>query len=335
VKEILERQTRQMARLVDDLLDLSRIARGQLQLHRERVDLAAAVRQAAQTSAPLIEARRHYLSVTVTDQPLWLEADPSRLVQVLVNLLNNAAKYTDSGGRIELTAGQENGEAMVRVRDTGIGITAEMLPRVFDQFVQVEQARHRSEGGLGIGLALVRRLVELQGGTVAAHSDGPGRGSEFVVRLPLPAEPPAPAAPPGEKAEVAAGSRRILIIEDHADSRETLATLLTLLGHQSEVAGDGPAGVERALAGRPDVALIDLGLPGLDGYEVARRIRDALDRQVFLVALTGFGQAEDRQRALEAGFDAHMLKPVDIKDLTDLLQSLPLREESAPGRPGG
>jgi PAS domain S-box-containing protein len=316
VREILERQTRQMAHLVDDLLDLSRIARGQVQLRREPLDLAAAVRQAVQTSQPLLQSRRHRLTVELPPVPVRLEADEARLVQVLTNLLNNAAKYTDPGGHIELRAEREGDQAVLRVRDNGVGIPPEMLPRVFDLFTQVEQSRARSDGGLGIGLALVQRLVELHGGTVTAFSAGLGRGSEFIVRLPALPE----TAPGSARAGVAVGLH-ILIADANPDSRETLRTLLGLLGHRAEAAGDGNRGLELALASRPQVALIDLHLPGLDGPEVARRARAALGDRTFLIALTDSGEPGDRERA--AGFDAHLAKPVDLQELNALLARVP------------
>ncbi len=247
-----------------------------------------------------------------------MEGDHARIVQVVVNLLNNAAKYTDQGGCVWLTAGREGGEAVLSVRDNGVGIEAEMLGRVFDLFTQIDRSRPRSRGGLGIGLTLVRQLVGLHGGRVAVHSDGPGRGSEFMVRLPAAAPPPAgaaPAAPP----QPASVPLNILIIEDNADARSTLQHLLTLLGHRVEAAADGARGVEAALDGRPQVALVDLGLPEVDGLEVARRLRAGLGASVLLVALTGHTSEDDRRGSLEAGFDAHLAKPVDLDALKELL----------------
>jgi signal transduction histidine kinase/CheY-like chemotaxis protein len=329
VRDILDRQTRQLARLVDDLSDLSRVARGRLPLHTDRLDLAAVVHLAVQTCEPLVRSRRHVLSVTLPPAPLWLVADKDRLVQVLVNLLNNAAKYTDPGGHVLVAAAREGDEAVVRVADNGVGITPDKLPRVFELFVQEERSLDRAQGGLGIGLALVKRLVELHGGRVEAHSAGQGQGSEFVVRLPA-----LPVERAGEGAAAAVNNhgsrgRHVLIIEDHADGRKSLCTLLGLLGHRVEAAEDGPAGVDLVLRSRPQVALIDLGLPGLDGYGVARKLRAELGGAVYLVALTGFGQNEDRRKTQEAGFDAHLVKPVDVQELTRLFDSLP-----APARQG-
>jgi PAS domain S-box-containing protein len=317
-REVVERQLKQMVRLVEDLLDATRIAEGKLTLRRSVFDLAQAVGQAVQTVGPLYEVMGHRLSVSLPDEPLRLEADEARIVQVLVNLLNNAGKYSERSGQIELTVRRELGEVVVRVRDQGVGIDPEMLPRVFDLFAQADQNRHRSRGGLGIGLTLVRQLVELHGGSVSAHSEGAGQGSEFVVRLPCLA-PAAPTVPSQVEVPLATAGRHILIVEDNADARDMLAKLLSLLGHRVEVAANGPDGVEKALALRPQVALIDLGLPGMDGVEVVRAVRAALGDAIRLVALTGHAGEENRRRALQAGFDAHLAKPVELDDLTKLL----------------
>ncbi|HZY85191.1 MAG TPA: hybrid sensor histidine kinase/response regulator [Gemmataceae bacterium] len=323
-RDIVERQVKQMVRLVDDLLDVTRIAQGKVELRRTAFDLAGAVAEAIQTTSPLFEAQGHRLEVHLPDEPLRLEADQARVVQVLVNLLNNAAKYTDRGGRVSLTGRREGDEVVVRVRDNGVGIEPDMLARVFDLFTQVGQSVHRAQGGLGIGLTLVRQLVEMHAGRVTAHSEGAGKGSEFAVYLPA-LGLPAVEAGPGPSARKAAGpSRHVLIIEDNADARGTLQTLLGLLGHRVETAGTGPEGVERATAARPEVVLIDLGLPLLDGYEVARRLRAELGAGVLLVALTGHALDEDRQRTRAAGFNAHLAKPVEVEELNLLLtQSRP------------
>jgi signal transduction histidine kinase/ActR/RegA family two-component response regulator len=328
-REVVERQARQMARLVDDLLDMTRIAQGKLELRRTAFDLAAAVAQAIQTVTPLYEAQQHQLSINLPTEPLRLQGDQARVVQVIANLLHNAGKYTERGGRVTLTGGREGDEVVVRVLDTGIGIEPEMLGGVFDLFTQVDRALPRAQGGLGIGLTLVRRLVELHGGRVAVHSDGPGRGSEFTVRLPAP--PPAQdEAPAGaDQGKQGAGARHILIIEDNADARSTLQTLLTLKGHRVEVAATGPQGITAALASRPQVALIDLGLPGADGTEVARKLRAELGDGVLLVALTGHALEEDRRRTQEAGFNAHLAKPVELDELTRLLADPPAAHRSA------
>jgi signal transduction histidine kinase/CheY-like chemotaxis protein len=321
VREMMERQTRQMTRLVEDLLDVSRIAQGKLVLHKERFDLRLAVEQAVQMNAPLQQERRHQFSVTVPAEPLWVQGDQARVVQIVVNLLNNAAKYTSPGGQVALTAAREGDQAVVRVKDTGLGIAPEKLAQIFDLFTQLDLGPERLDGGLGIGLTLVKRLVEMHGGSIMAMSPGPGQGSEFVVRLPAVAAPeqPAASAPPNLTKSRPANSRHILIVEDNADGRESLATLLRLLGHRVDVAEDGPGGVAAALALRPEVALIDIGLPKLDGYEVARQVRASLGPAVLLVALTGYGQPEDQQRALAAGCNAHLVKPVELQALQTLL----------------
>jgi signal transduction histidine kinase/CheY-like chemotaxis protein len=319
--EMMGRQVRQLGRLVDDLLDLSRIARGKMELRKEWLDLGEAARRAADASRFLIESRRHELSISLPTSPVRLLADPTRLEQVLTNLLNNAARYTPEGGRIWLTAAREGGEAVVRVRDTGIGIPPEMLSHIFGLFSQVGRAEERAEGGLGIGLSLVKSLIEMQGGTVEAHSPGPGQGSEFVVRWPSPTGqtnegvPADPEGPPATERAV-----RVLLVDDSVDAANSLAMLLRLWGHEALVANDGPAALRLVERQRPEVALLDIGLPGMDGYELARRLRrqPGLGKTV-LVALTGWGQPEDRHRAREAGFDHHMVKPVELAALQQLL----------------
>jgi signal transduction histidine kinase/CheY-like chemotaxis protein len=315
---VVERQTRLLTRLVDDLLDLGRVTRNQLELRRGRLDLAAVVRQAVQVSEPLLKGRGHHLEVALPPEPLVVEGDEARLVQVVVNLLNNAAKYTDPGGRVWVAGERDGADTVVRVRDSGVGIPPEMRARVFDLFTQLEGSRDHAQGGLGIGLALVRRLVELHGGAVACDSDGPGCGSEFVVRLPAAAGPLPPPTAPAVPPPASAGCH-VLIVEDYADARNTLAALLKLLGHRVELAENGTTGVERALATRPQAALVDVGLPDFDGYEVARRLRAAFDDRIFLVALTGHGQSDDLRQALDAGFDAHLVKPADPEELARLL----------------
>jgi CheY-like chemotaxis protein/two-component sensor histidine kinase len=310
-------------RLVDDLLDVSRIGRGKIDLRRQRVDLAEVVRSAVEISRPQVEAGRHELTVRLPDEPLRVDGDPVRLAQVVANLLNNSSKYTPEGGQIVLTVGREGTEAVVRVRDNGIGIPPEKLPHVFEMFAQVDPHQERAQGGLGIGLTLVRSLVEMHGGMVTAHSAGPGRGSEFVVRLPLAPRDndPEPAAGQGERHEtVAAPRRRILVVEDNVDSARTLGMLLEIMGHEVRVAHDGESALEAAPGFAPQVVLCDIGLPGMDGYEVARRLR-ALPglRGAVLVAQTGWGQEEDRRRAASAGYDHHLVKPIDPDALNELL----------------
>jgi CheY-like chemotaxis protein/anti-sigma regulatory factor (Ser/Thr protein kinase) len=266
------------------------------------------------------------LEVDLPAGPVWVEADATRLAQVVGNLLNNAAKYTPQGGHVRLAVGQEQGEAVLRVRDDGLGIPADLLPRVFELFTQGDPSLARSEGGLGIGLTLVKSLVEMHGGSVEARSDGPGRGSEFVVRLPALAEPPAPAAADG-KCEVAGRpGRRVLVVDDNRDAAESLAMLLGVGGHDVRTAHDGPTALAVAAASRPEVVFLDIGLPRMDGYEVARRLRQQVGlRQALIVAVTGYGREEDRRRAEEAGFDAHLVKPADPEELQKLLAVAPQR----------
>jgi PAS domain S-box-containing protein len=320
-RDVIARQVQHMARLLDDLLDISRITRGRLELRRGRVGLSGIVDAAVETARPLLDARRHTLHVALPDPPPDLDADPVRLAQVLANLLTNAAKYTDPGGRIELHAGVAGDEVQVAVRDDGIGLAPEQLGRVFEMFSQVTTALDRSEGGLGIGLALVRGLVELHGGRVEARSDGPGRGSEFVVVLPRPAvlaDAPGAAASSGPKP--ARRGRRVLVADDNRDAAESLRLLLGLAGHEVRVAHDGPDALAAAAEFRPDTVLLDIGMPGLNGYEVAARLR-ALEwgRALVLVAITGWGQEQDKRLALDAGFDHHLTKPIDPDRIEALL----------------
>ena len=306
-REIVERQVRHQAQLLDDLLDVSRITRGLIKLRKGSVDARSAVAAAVEATRPVIDARSHTLAVMLPDTPLRLEADPTRLTQMLTNLLDNAAKYTNPGGHIEVSAQRDGGHVALRVRDTGIGIPPDMHARIFDLFTQGDVPIARPLGGLGLGLSLVRSLTELHGGTVDVTSEGPGRGSEFVIRLPAGTSE----AGAGVETTSAAAARHVLVIEDNADAREMLRLALELDGHRVETAGDGTTGVETALRTTPDLVLVDIGLPGLDGYAVARRLRAALGDRVTLVALTGYGQSEDRRRTSEAGFDAHLVKPVD------------------------
>jgi len=324
--EVVERQAQHMARLVDDLLDVSRIRQGKVQLRKEPLDLATVLNQAAQMSRPFIEAQRHRLSVSLPQKPVHLEADPVRLEQILVNLLNNAAKYTEPGGHIWLSGAQEGEEVVFRVRDTGIGVPPEMLPRIFDLFTQVDQTLARSQGGLGIGLTLVHNLVEMHGGRVSAHSAGLGQGSEFVVRLPALSEvrePGGAEVQEKEDGDVAAPPlRRVLVVDDNVDAVKILGELLKGWGYEVQVMHDGPTAIETALAYPPDVVLLDIGLPGMDGYEVAQALRQqaSLSKTV-LVALTGYGQEEERARAREAGFDYHFTKPVNLAALRKVLST--------------
>ncbi len=325
--EMIDRQVQHMTRLVDDLLDVSRVSRGKVQLRKEQVSLATVIIRAIENARPLIDVRKHELILTVHSRPIQLEGDLTRLVQILGNLLTNAAKYTDTGGRIWLTAGRENDRAVLRVRDSGTGIRPDLLPRIFDLFVQSERGPDRAEGGLGIGLTLVRSLVEMHGGTVTAASQGPGRGSEFVVHLPALPEAETLAVPTGEPCGgerhiPPAPHRRVLIADDNVDSAVSLAMLLQLQRHEVNVAHDGPEAIEAVERHRPEIVFIDIGLPGMDGHEVARRLRGQHAREtLLLVAMTGYGQEEDRRQSREAGFDAHLVKPVDLSKLQSFLAS--------------
>jgi PAS domain S-box-containing protein len=320
---MMERQLGQMVRLIDDLLDVSRITRGKLLLRKERVELAGVVRAAVETARPALDAGGHRLEVSLPDEPVWVDADPTRLAQVFGNLLTNAAKYTDRGGRVRLTAHPEGGGVVVSVEDNGIGIAAEHLAGVFEMFNQVTPVIERSQGGLGIGLALVRGLVEMHGGTVEAHSEGPGRGSIFTVRLPAARPTPPETLLPAPEVGAARPAMRILVADDNRDAADSLTMLLQLAGHEVRTAHDGREAVEAAAAFRPDVALLDIGMPGLTGYEVARRVREQPGGAgVVLVAITGWGQEEDKRRAAEAGFDHHLTKPVDPLALERLLSAL-------------
>jgi signal transduction histidine kinase len=318
--EILDRQVRHMVRQVDDLLDVSRISRGKIDLRKERAELAAVVNHAVDTVRPLCDSLHHELTVTLPPKPLYVFGDPIRLAQVVGNLLNNACKFTDRGGRISLAVEEDGGQAVIRVRDTGIGLAADQVGRIFDLFAQVDSSLERARDGLGLGLTLVQKLVEMHDGTVEARSAGSGQGSEFVVRLPLlGGPPPAPPREPSGAKPVAMTPCRILVVDDNCDSANSLAMLLALLGHTVDTAHDGLEAVERAATFRGDVILLDIGMPRLNGYEAARRIREQRQKGLRLVALTGWGQEEDRHRSQEAGFDAHLVKPVDLTELTELL----------------
>jgi len=328
-RDVIERQVKHLSRLVDDLLDVSRITRGNINLNRERLNVGAIVSRAIETVQPLIAEQRHELTVEMADDALEVEGDLTRLTQVLGNLLNNAAKYTDPGGRIVLNVQRQGGELILRVRDSGIGIPPELLPRLFNLFTQVDGTTHRSQGGLGIGLALVRQLVHMHGGTVTAHSAGVASGSEFVVRLPLSLRTDEPAyedrVPQGANGNGhSRRGRRILLADDNRDALDSLATLLECDGHEVFTATDGAEALERACECRPEIMLLDIGMPKLDGYEVARRVRaQPWGNATVLIALTGWGQDEDRRRSREVGFNSHLVKPLDPAMLSSLLAHLP------------
>ncbi len=315
-RDIVERQTGHLMRLLDDLLDVSRLTRGKIELRKETVTLQMVVAEALETTRGFLDARRHVESVSLPETPLWFEADPTRITQVVANLLDNAAKYTPPGGQISVTGYREHGDVVLRVRDTGMGIAPEMLPRVFDLFAQSDRPSADRVAGLGVGLTLARTLTELHGGTITGESKGPGRGSQFVVRLPVGAPV---ALDRAARRHPGVQPRHILLVDDNDNVREALRRMLELDGHRVEVARDGPEGVARALATAPEVAFIDISLPGADGYEVARRIRATLGSRVLLVAFTAYGQERDRRRSIAAGFDVHLVKPASDEDLTRVL----------------
>jgi PAS domain S-box-containing protein len=321
---LMQRQVDQMARLVDDLLDVSRIATGKLELRNEPVQLRLVVNSAVEISRPLIEHMGHKLTVTLPPHPLTVNADMTRLAQVLTNLLNNAAKYTERGGHIWLTVERQGSDVLMSVKDNGIGIAPKELPGVFGMFAQVQASLERAQGGLGIGLTLVRRLVEMHGGRIEAHSDGCGKGSEFVVRLPLIVEASGPKAPaPADEPPSSKSSLRILIVDDNRDSADTLGMLLRIMGNEIRTAYDGLQGLEVAAEFRPDVTLLDIGLPKVNGHEACRRIREQpWGKTMVLIAVTGWGQEEDLHRSHEAGFDHHLVKPVDTGALMRMLAEL-------------
>jgi PAS domain S-box-containing protein len=326
---IIDRQVQQMVRLIDDLLDLSRVSRGKIELRKERVDLGDVLKSAIETSRPLIEEYGHKLTVSVPDEAIPLNADLTRLAQVFLNLLNNSAKYTERGGQIWLCAERRDDTVVVRVRDTGVGIPPQMLPRIFEMFTQVDRSLDRAQGGLGIGLTLVWRLVEMHGGSVEAQSEGAGKGSEFIVRLPVARDAGLDNPDKGSEKECAGPScrsRRVLVVDDNQDAANSLAMLLRMKGHDVRTAYDGLEAVDAAAAYKPDVVLLDVGLPRLNGFDVARRIRQTeTQRSIVLVALTGWGHEEDRRRSKEAGFDHHMVKPADPAALDRVLESLASR----------
>ncbi|MGE0756962.1 MAG: response regulator [Pirellulaceae bacterium] len=324
LRQMIERQVKHMVRLVDDLLDLSRITQSKIKLQRHRVAVSEIVQNAIETSRPLLSAGHHEVEVQIPDEPLIVLADTVRLTQVLANLLNNAAKFTPERGRICVAAERHGQEIALSVIDSGLGIPPDMLGKVFEMFTQVNQHLIGSQGGLGIGLSLVKGLVQLHGGTVEVYSEGEGRGARFTVRLPV-AETATAAAPAPAKAAVAHAvhQRRILVIDDNQDAANSLALLLKMCGHTVATAHSGEAGLAQAIAFRPQVVLLDLGMPGMDGFETARRLRELDEaRDSVLVALTGWGQDEDRRRTSAVGFERHLVKPVDLSGLQKLLASL-------------
>ncbi len=320
---MMERQLQHMSRLIDDLLDLSRIANGKIELRKQRIDIASAVQDALETSGPLIELLGHKLTVSIHPKPVYVDADRTRLAQIFANLLNNSAKFTPHGGHIWLAVEQEGSDVVVKVRDDGVGIPTEMLPKIFDMFTQVDSSLDRSQGGLGIGLNLVRGLVGMHGGRIEAHSDGPGMGSEFIVRLSVLFSPDRGYAQDKDGSTRCSSAYRVLVVDDNEDSADSLSMLLELMGHDTRTAYDGLAAVETATAFRPNVILLDIGLPKLNGYDACRRIREQQwEETVVIIALTGWGQDEDKCRSKEAGFNFHMVKPVDPAALEKLMAGL-------------
>jgi two-component system CheB/CheR fusion protein len=318
-----------MSRLLDDLLDIARITRGKIQLQRTTVRLGPLADEAVRVIRPAFESGKLTLEVQLAQEPLAVHGDPARLQQILVNLLMNGVKYTPPGGRIRLDLAREGGEAVVRVRDTGMGIRPEMLEKVFELFVQADDSLHRTSSGLGVGLTLVKSIAELHGGRVRASSAGPGRGSEFVVWLPLAAAAGRAADTP--KAAPPDPPAKILIVEDNDDSRRMLETILKLEGHEVRAARDGEEGLAAIHRDPPTVALVDIGLPNLDGYELARRVRASENgKAVYLVALTGYGRGEDRKKVADAGFDEHLVKPLKRGDLEQVLTRGRQRQWTAP-----
>ena len=326
LRTVLERQTTHLARIVDDLLDVSRITRGKIALKKQIVDLNSVVSGALDSSRPLIESRKHRVDLHLGEGEILVDADPTRLSQIALNLISNAVKYTPEGGRITVDVRREEDRALLRVADTGMGIPASLLPKVFDLFVQGDRSLDRTEGGLGIGLTLVKRLVEMHGGTVSAFSGGPGEGSEFVVRLPLAAAGSISARAGKEAASRSSARRRLLVVDDNRDFADTLAALLGTMGHEVRAVYNGNDAVSAALAYRPDAVFLDIGLPGRNGYEVARLLRGSPELSgVTLVAFTGYGQAQDRRRVREAGFDFHLVKPAEAEELLKIVEALPVR----------
>jgi signal transduction histidine kinase/CheY-like chemotaxis protein len=322
-EEVIQRQVGHMTRLVDDLLDASRIQRGKLRLEKRPIELARVVAGAVEAARPGVSARRHELTVSLPPEPLYLEADPTRLTQIFVNLLSNAVRYTPDGGHIALSAERDGADAVVRVKDDGLGIPPDMLYRIFDPFTQAHHSEHRSQEGLGIGLALVKGLVERHGGTVTAHSPGVGHGSEFVVRLPLMLDGRNSASQISvkqAKPEARVESRRVLVVDDCADAAETLAMLLRIKGHDVRTAHDGPEAIKTAHAFRPEVVFLDIELSGMSGYEVARQLREQpATNAMRLVALSGYGGDGESDRSREAGFDAHLVKPCPLEEVQEHL----------------
>lgn len=317
---VINRQIKHLTRLIEDLLDVSRITRGQVHLHKEIIDVASVLENAVQNVRPAIDERKHTLTVSAQAGTMWVDADATRIEQVLTNLLNNAAKYTDKGGSIWIEAAREDSEAVIKIKDTGIGIPADKLSLIFELFAQGDRSLARQEGGLGIGLTLARSLAELHGGSLDAFSAGPGEGSEFTLRLPAAERPRADGHPEQIQAATAGAGSRVLVVDDNLELALGLARLLKLLGHDVRLAHDGPTALEVAAAFQPAVVLLDIGLPGLDGYQVAMALRqEGPSKDARIIAITGYGHEDDRKRSREAGFDHHLVKPIEFRSLITLL----------------
>ena len=326
-RTIIRRQVGHLVVLVNDLLEVTRVLSGRIQLHREELDLRGIVQQAMETTRNLFEQRKHELNVTLPDEPIWLMGDALRLEEVIVNLLNNAAKYTPEGGHVSLSLNKEGEDAVVRVKDTGVGIGPDLLPQVFDLFTQAKRTLDRSQGGLGVGLTVVRKLVEMHGGTTEAHSSGLGQGSEFIVRLPVMRSALRQTTVSSAETAQPTQAWRVLVVDDNIDSADSITSLLEASGHDVKVAYSAEKALEMAAEYQPEIMLLDIGLPEMDGYEVAKRLRQNPQlKDLRLIALTGYGQDSDRQRSREAGFDAHVVKPVDWRNLSELLASLMKRQ---------
>lgn len=326
IRDMMDRQLTHLVRLIDDLLDVSRVSQGKIELRKEPITVQSVLQAAIESSNPLIEAGRHTLTTRMESESLWLNADLTRLAQIVSNLLNNAAKYTPEGGAISLSAHREGGDVVIAVSDNGMGIPADMLPKVFELFTQVGRHMERSQGGLGIGLALVRRLVEMHSGAITAESPGLGKGSTFTLRLPLVQAPAREDAPSTDSPAEAHGSAlQVLVVDDNIPSAKTTGWMLEMIGHQPQLAHDGLEALHAAKAMHPDVILLDIGLPGMNGYDVCRELRkDPAFKNTMMIAQTGWGQAKDRQLAREAGFDHHLIKPVNFEELSALLQDVKL-----------
>jgi PAS domain S-box-containing protein len=327
-RAMMERQLSHMVRLIDDLLDLSRMNTGKIALHKERIDLGTVVQDAVDAARPLIESAGHHFTIKLSPRPIFIDGDRTRLSQVFANLLNNSAKYTERGGHIQLIVEQQGSDAVVTVTDNGVGIPADLLPQIFDMFIQVDEAVGRAQGGLGIGLNLVRGLVEMHAGRVEVSSAGPGQGSEFAVRLPVALPLPCCAGPGGttENATPGGSRRRILVVDDNRDSATSLALMLKIMGHETAAAYDGVEAVDAAASFRPDIVLLDIGLPRLNGYDACRQIREqAWGKETVMIAVSGWGQREDKDRSRQAGFNFHLVKPLEPAALERLLTGLLLK----------